>query len=187
MPSSGLLRRRAERHVAGAEVVDEHAHALAAQLVQGGEAAAAGGQHLLGDFQIELRGLDAGFARRAGDVFGETFGRQILAADIHRDAQRRITALGERGEIAAGAAQHPAAELARRARRVRRWAGIRRWAPGRGSCAASAGRPRPRRSRASPAAGAAGSEARVRPSGWPALSSSCQSRRVSEARRSVSE
>ena len=54
-------------------------------------------------------------ASRAGvrDVFGETFRGQILAADIDRHAQLRVAALGERREIAAGAAQHPAAELHR--------------------------------------------------------------------------
>ena len=68
-----------ERHVAGAEIVDQHAHALAAQLVQRGEAAAAGRQHLFGDFEIEMRGLDARLARRVGDVLGEALGRQVLA------------------------------------------------------------------------------------------------------------
>mgnify|MGYP003694720903 CR=1 FL=1 len=85
MPSSGAAAQLAERHVAGAEVVDEHAHALAAQLVQRGEAAAARGQHLFGDLEVEVRRLDAGFARGVGDVFGETFGGQILAADVHRE------------------------------------------------------------------------------------------------------
>ena len=108
-----------ERDVAGTEVVDEHAHALAAQLMQGREAGAAGGEHLFGDLEIEARRLDAGFARGIGDVFGETLGGQILAADVDRDAQTAAAAFGERREIAAGAPQHPASELHRQAREFR--------------------------------------------------------------------
>ena len=45
------------------------------------------------------------------DVLGETLGRKVLAADVHRNAQVRKTAGGEHREIAAGALQDPAAEL----------------------------------------------------------------------------
>ena len=43
-----------ERHVAGAEVVDEHANTVTAKLVQGCETGTSRRQHLLGDLEIEV-------------------------------------------------------------------------------------------------------------------------------------
>ena len=39
-----------------------------------------------GDFEIEVRGFDAGFARGAIHVLGQAFGGEILARDVHRHA-----------------------------------------------------------------------------------------------------
>src|SRR5690348_2947174 len=72
-----------ERHVTGAEVVDEYANAVAAKLMQCCETRTSRRQHLLGDFEIELRRFDARFARRVRHVFCKTLGGEILATDVH--------------------------------------------------------------------------------------------------------
>ena len=131
----------AERHVAGAEIVDEHAHALAAQLVQRREAAAARGQHLLGDLEIEMRGLDAGFAAPNWSTSSARLSAErYWRADVDRHAQLRVAALAPASRDRGRRDAAPSGRAARKVPRARRSAGIPRWAPGRGSCEASAGR-----------------------------------------------
>ena len=118
----------AERHVAGAEVVDEHAHTLAAQLVQRREAGAARGQHLFGDLEIELRRLDAGFLRRSWRRLRRGFRRTDTGG---RRSPRRAGAgsrarPASRGRGRRGAA--PSGRAAPTGPRARRSAGIPRWA-----------------------------------------------------------
>jgi hypothetical protein len=89
---------------------------MATQFMERREATAARGEHLFGDLEIETRGLDAGFLRRIGHVFGETLGREVLATDVDRQTDVSVSALGQCREIAKRAPQDPAAELHRQAR-----------------------------------------------------------------------
>ncbi len=104
----------AERHVAGAEVVDEHAHALAAQT----------GAALRGR-ERPVDNICSVISRSSCEGSMPASRAELVTSSARLSADRywrptftdtrtlRIAALGQSGEVAAGAAQHPAAELHR--------------------------------------------------------------------------
>ncbi|KQV52080.1 hypothetical protein ASC93_05445 [Massilia sp. Root335] len=98
--------------VAGAEVVDRHAHAPRPQAVQGGDRAFhVVHQRAFGHFELQHAGVDAMRVDRIQHGLLQAAARELAARDVDGDMHRRRHDAGPRGDLAACGVDHPVADV----------------------------------------------------------------------------